>query len=34
MIMPPFFPTGDVAVDLPAIKSLFSHEMARHPDGF
>jgi 1-acyl-sn-glycerol-3-phosphate acyltransferase len=34
MILPPFFPTGDVAVDLPKIKALYSPEMAKHPENF
>jgi len=34
LIMPPFEPSGDVAVDLPRIKALFSPEMARHPGNF
>src|SRR4030095_11073708 len=28
-IMPPFFPTGDAAADLPKIKALYSATMAR-----
>lgn len=34
VIMPPFFPTGDAAADLPKIKALYSAEMARHPENF
>jgi 1-acyl-sn-glycerol-3-phosphate acyltransferase len=34
VIMPPFETTGDVAVDLPKIKALYSAHMARHPDNF
>ncbi len=34
MILPPFMPSGDIKVDLPAIKALFSREMARHPENF
>lgn len=34
MIMPPFQPTGDIAVDLPKIKALYSKDFARHPDNF
>jgi 1-acyl-sn-glycerol-3-phosphate acyltransferase len=34
MIMPPFTPSGDAAVDLPKIKALYSAEMARHPASF
>ena len=34
MIMPPFTPTGDAAVDLPKIKALYSADMARHPENF
>jgi 1-acyl-sn-glycerol-3-phosphate acyltransferase len=33
-IMEPFVPTGDVAVDLPRIKALYSPSMARHPENF
>ena len=33
-IMPPFFPTGDAAADLPKIKALYSPRMARHPENF
>lgn len=34
VIMPPFFPTGDMQADLPKIKALYSSEMARHPGNF
>lgn len=34
LIMPPFFPTGDSAADLPKIKALYSASMARHPQNF
>ena len=34
MIMPPFTPTGDAAVDLPKIKALYTADMARHPESF
>ena len=34
VIMPPFMPTGDLAADLPKIKSLYSKEMAKHPASF
>jgi len=34
MIMPPFYPTGDMAADLPQIKSLYRADMARHPENF
>jgi hypothetical protein len=34
MIQPPFFPTGDAAIDLPKIKSLYTASMARHPESF
>ena len=34
VIMPPFFPSADVAADLPKIKALFTKEMARHPECF
>jgi 1-acyl-sn-glycerol-3-phosphate acyltransferase len=34
VIMPPFFPTGDSAADLPKIKALYSAGMARHPENF
>jgi 1-acyl-sn-glycerol-3-phosphate acyltransferase len=34
MIMPPFFPTGDSAADLPKIKALYCAEMANHPENF
>jgi len=33
-IMPPFFPTGDAAADLPKIKALYSATMARRPENF
>jgi 1-acyl-sn-glycerol-3-phosphate acyltransferase len=33
-IMEPFTPTGDVAVDLPKIKAMYSARMARHPENF
>jgi 1-acyl-sn-glycerol-3-phosphate acyltransferase len=34
MILPPFFPTGEVEQDLPRIKALYSKEMARRPECF
>jgi 1-acyl-sn-glycerol-3-phosphate acyltransferase len=34
MIMPPVTPTGDMAADLAAIKSLYRADMARHPENF
>jgi 1-acyl-sn-glycerol-3-phosphate acyltransferase len=34
MIMPPFYPTGDAAADIPKIKAMYSADMARHPQGF
>jgi hypothetical protein len=34
VIMPPYFPTGDAATDLPKIKALYSADMARYPENF
>ena len=34
MILPPFTPTGDIGVDLPKIKALYSARMARFPENF
>ncbi len=34
VIMPPFFPTGDAAADVPKIKANYSASMARHPQSF
>jgi 1-acyl-sn-glycerol-3-phosphate acyltransferase len=33
-IMPPFFPTGDAAADLPKLKALYSADMARRPENY